>query len=281
MDKVALIVKSYSPDAKRAKRCIMSLQKHNKDNLPIYLVIKKSETDYFKKIFNTVNVDIIFDEDIAITPQLPGWLYQQIIKSQFWVTKLAENYVTVDSDVVFFKDYYESDFMFDSQTPYIVMGERKDFLDEAWKLKRVNIHKDYLNRDIFGARITKSIKKIREFIPNKLNKFYDYGTGPYIFNSEVWKHFHDNYLDPNNLSFTNLSILLNNEGVMSESTLYGEYYIYCNLKKIMPCSPLVKCYHDKEHWEFDAKLNVGIEDLKPNYLGYAFQSNWSSEDLEI
>ena len=281
MSKLAIIVKSYLPDAYRAKRCIASLQKHNKDNIPIFLVIKKREEEDFLKILDNVKVEIIYDESIAQTPPMAGWLYQQIIKSQFWVTGLAENYVTVDSDVVFFKDYYISDFMFDDETPYIVMGERKDFLDEAWKLKRVNIHKDYQNRDMLGARLTKATKAIREFIPNKYNKFYDWGTAPYIFNSDVWKSFNDNYLVPNKITFTDLALILNQKGLMSESCIYGEYYLYCNMKRVLPSSPYVKCYHDKSHWEWDKKQGISIEDLKPNYFGYAFQSNWAEDTLEL
>lgn len=281
MDKVALVVKSYLPDANRAKRCIKSLIKHNKDDIPIYLLIKKEEELTFRTILADIKVNIVYDEDVTTTPNLPGWLYQQIIKSQFWVTGLAENYVTVDSDVVFFKDYYISDFMFDDTTPYIVMGERKDFLDEAWKLKRVTVHKDYQDRDIFGARITKATKKIREIIPNNCNKYYDFGSAPYIFNAEVWKSFNDNYLVPNNLTFTDLSIALDSVGCMSESCIYGEYFIYSNIKKIMPSSPYVKCYHDKAHWEWDKEQGITIEDLKPNYFGYIFQSNWADDKLEI
>ena len=281
MDKISLVIKSYIPDAIRALRCVQSIHRHNKDNIPVYLLIKRAEESKFKEVFGDTKVNIIHDETITTTPTLPGWLYQQIIKSQFWVTGLSENYVTVDSDTVFFKDFYESDFMYDDNTPYIVMGERKDFLDEAWKLNRVGIHQDMKGRDMYGARITNCIKRIREIIPNNINKFYDYGTSPYIFNSTVWRHFRDNYLVPNNLSFTNFSIILNNEGKMSESTIYGEYYLYSNLKKIMPISPLVKCYHDRSHWEFDKKHNIDIEDLKPNYIGYILQSNWSEEDLEL
>lgn len=278
MDKFAIIVKSYSPDAKRARRCIESLQKHNKDNLPIYLVIKKEEESYFKQVFGDIIVDIVYDEQIATTPKLPGWLYQQIIKSQFWVTNLAENYATVDSDVVFFKDFYLEDWMFDQETPYIVMGERKDFLDEAYLLNRVDVHKDLQGRDMLGARITKAIKAIREFIPNDTTKFFDYGTGPYIFNSEVWKLFKESFLDVNNMTFTDLAIRLDSQGIMSESSLYGEFYLYCNLKRVVPVSPYVKCYHDEAHYKWDMEQGRTLEDLKLNWFGYALQSNWSEED---
>ena len=281
MDKLALVVKSYLPDALRAKRCIATLQKHNKDNIPVYLLIKKEEEAEFIDIFDDVIVNIINDEEIATPPPMGGWLYQQIIKSQFWTLGLAENYVTVDSDHIYFKDFYTSDFMADDDTPYIVLGERKDFLDEAWKLNRVTVHQDLRGRDMLGARITKSIKAIRDIIPNKLEKFYDYGTAPYIFNSEVWKSFYDNYLVKNNMTFTDLAIALNNQGLMSESCIYGEYYIYSNIKKILPCSPLVKCYHDKEHWEWDKEQGVTVEDLKHNYLGYCCQSNWAEDTFEL
>lgn len=281
MDKFAIIVKSYIPDAKRAKRCIESLQKHNKDYIPIYLVIRKQEEDTFLKIFGDTKVDIIYDEEIATTPPMAGWLYQQIIKSQFWVTGKAENYLTVDSDVVFFKDFYYGDFMYDADTPYTVIGERKDFLDEAYLLNRVNEHKDWHDRSMLGARITKATKAVRQFLPNKHHKFYDYGTAPYNFSGKVWKSFHDNYLVPNNMTFTDLAIQLNNAGVMSESLIYGEYFIHCNEVRLMPVSPYVKCYHDKNHYDWDMAQGRTIDDLKLNWFGYALQSNWAEDSKEL
>lgn len=281
MHKFAIIVKSYIPDATRAKRCINSLNKHNKDNLPIYLIIKKEEEVFFNKVFGDIEVNIVYDEEIAKTPSMPGWLYQQIIKSQFWVTGLAENYLCVDSDVVFFKDYYLSDFMYDDNTPYTVIGERKDFLDEAYLLGRVTKHSDFQNRDMLGARITKATKVLRDIIPNIHQKFYDYGTAPYNFSGKVWKSFHDNYLIPNKITFTDLAIQLNSIGVMSESCIYGEYFLYCNEVRLLPVSPYVKCYHDKKHYEWDTQQGRKLEHLKLNWFGYAFQSNWAEDSKEL
>ena len=158
------------------------------------------------------------------------------------------------------------------------MGERKEFLDEAYKLEKVKVQEDNKGRNMLGSRYYSAIKKIREFIPNESNKYWDYGTGPYIWSSKVWKHFHDNYLVPNNLTFTQLALILNQTNCMSESGIYGEYLVHSGVIPVMPISPLIKCYHWKEQKEFDNKYKISEDDIKLNYLGYALQSNWANSE---
>ena len=290
MEKFVILIKTYKDDVYRTKRLLESIDKFNRDDIPVYLAIKEEEIDLFQNVLDNIKTHINIVSDEYIQPDCEkfrreiliqsddGWLYQQIIKSQFWVTEIAENYIAIDSEIVFLKDFYMSDFMYDDETPYVVMGERKEFLDEAYKLNKVKIQHDNKGRDMLGSRYYNCIKKIREFIPNDSNKYWDYGTGPYIWSSKVWKSFNDNVLVPNKLTFTELALRLNAQNCMSESALYGEYLLYSRLIPALPISPLIKCYHWKEQKDFDDKYKISEEDIKLNYLGYALQSNWAKTE---
>ena len=281
MEKFVILIKTYNRDVYRTKRLISSIKKFNRDNIPVYISIKKQDLEIFQSVLNGLDykVGIVFDEDVQPNCNVTeGWLYQQIIKSQFWVTNISENYIAIDSEIVFLKDFYLSDFMYDDETPYVVMGERKEFLDEAYKLNKVKTQQDNKGRDMLGSRYYNAVKKIREFIPNNSNKYWDYGTGPYIWSSKVWRHFNDNYLIPNKLSFTQLALLLNQSNCMSESAIYGEYLLFSGVIPAIPISPLIKCYHWKEQKDFDDKYKISEEDIKLNYLGYALQSNWANSE---
>jgi hypothetical protein len=96
---------------------------------------------------------------------------------------------------------------------------------------------------------------------------YDFGPGPTIWSTKVWKDLEDNYLIPNNLKFSNL---IEENG--SEFTWYGEWLLYSQIIRLMPKGPLFKNYHYPHQYEYDKKTNYTKEKISKLYLGIGLQS---------
>src|SRR5665647_915757 len=132
MKDIVLYCKSYSRDVQRAKRLVASVFRFNVDNLPFYLSCPSADLPLFRRIIDRKEVIFLTDEEIvAKNPYidqndlnaLAGGLSQQIVKSEFWRLGIAENYLCIDSDAYFIRDFNKSDFLTPDGQPYTVMNE--------------------------------------------------------------------------------------------------------------------------------------------------------------
>jgi hypothetical protein len=255
MNKIVLYCKSYLPDLHRVKDLLQSINQHNVDNIPFYISVPSHDIEHFKQELGDSNYTLIKDEDIDSLNQ--GWKGQQIVKSQFWKLGLCENYVCIDSDCVFIKDFKVSDFMFDENTPYTICHEYKSFFEFLQKYP--------LDFDPY-----KSFVEERQHIMGLFGRegvIYDFGPGPTIWSTKVWKSLEDTYLTPNNLKFSDL-IEVNG----SEFTWYGEWLLYSQVIRLLPKGPLFKNYHYPHQYELDKHTNYTQEKISKLYLGIGLQS---------
>jgi len=125
----AFLLKTYEGDVDYVERLLLSFHRHNIDQLPLVISCPERDRGLFDR-FAVESVFVINDEDV--TNQLvdvevagirPGYINQEIIKLAFWETGIARNYMCLDSDGVFLRDFDISEFMFDDETPYTVMYE--------------------------------------------------------------------------------------------------------------------------------------------------------------
>jgi hypothetical protein len=121
--KIYLLCKSYSKDLNRALRLIRSIEKHNKDKIPFYMVVPEVDRSIFEQKIGEINTHVNWFSDEQIVNANPmadinfykeyrGYLSQQIIKSEFWRMFDHENYdityISLDSDCFFIRDFYLS-----------------------------------------------------------------------------------------------------------------------------------------------------------------------------
>jgi hypothetical protein len=83
MDKIVIYTKTYKGDLERVKVLIDSIKKYNKDGIPFYISIPKSDEFLFKTNIDVDYVKIVYDEDI-VNIGVQNWHTQQIVKSSFW-----------------------------------------------------------------------------------------------------------------------------------------------------------------------------------------------------
>jgi hypothetical protein len=267
MHNLILYCKSYSGDVQRLKKLKESIEIYNKDNIPFYISCPKKDKQLFENILGKENYTLLFDEDI-ITLEYPidGWRSQQIIKSNIHKLKITENYLCLDSDAYFIKDFYENDFIAKDNIPYTLIHENK----ETQQYKKL-----FYNTNYSESGYTQCLSYYRKTFGSDYRKIYDYGPSPYIWSCKVWEHFEENYLKLNNFTFEKFQITMEQQfnTQMREALIYGEYLLNTKLFEVIPTGPLFKVYHWKEMVDFEQKVGMFDEEkLKESYLGIIYQS---------
>ena len=261
MNKIVLYTKTYRRDLERVKLLTESIKTHNKDNIPFYISFPKEDEQLFKNNIDNEYVKFVFDEDIIDVP-FQNWHTQQIVKSSFWKLGLCENYVMIDSDSYFIKDFYVSDFMYDDTTPYTVMHEQRDLFEWSSKYNHLIGHNP---KNGFMEDRDKIMK-----IFNRNGRYFDFGPSPTIWSSKVWESL-EIVLKNSNKTFIDLIA-----NTPSEFSWYGEFLLKHRVIDIVPIGPLFKVFHYKPQYEYYKKLGYTEVDFSENYLGIVIQSNFST-----
>lgn len=265
MHKLILFIKSYRPDFDSLEKLLHSINVYNKDNIPVYVSVNDADFDFFVENINIASIQIIKDSDIFDYPPDDGWRYQQIIKSNVYRLGICKNYLCIDSDSEFIRDFYYSDFLYNDETPYTIMHESKSFLESM-----ENIGLD--SENIF---FKEALRATRPLLGN-MGKEWDYGPSPYLWNCNVWRHFNEIFLKKQNLNFIDFFNQIDKKTPPSECVIYGEYLLRTRLIDILPVEGFFKVYHYRKQFLLEKKFH-NIDKLKKNYLGVIFQSNWQQK----
>jgi hypothetical protein len=264
MHQLAILIKTYKPDFERAKVLINSINEYNIDKIPVYISVNDEDYDYFQDNLNTQHT-LIKDSSIYKTNVTDGWRYQQIIKTQFYRLNVANNYLCIDSDSQFIKNFYLSDFIYSDNIPYTIMHESKSFLETMERI-------DMDTETIFFKQALQATRKIL----GTKGKQWDYGPSPYLWSCKVWQHFNEVFLASKNQKFEDFFNDIEKTAIPSETVIYGEYLRVCNLIPILPIEGFFKVYHYKKQFDIEKKFH-DIDKLKKVYLGVIFQSNWTQK----
>lgn len=257
MDNLVLLFKSHRPHLAFTKQLVETAVQHNRDGLPIYLAVPKQELNVFKDALGTENCTFIADEDILQGEQPQSWITQQLVKMKFSELELCKNYLWVDGDSYFIRDFYKSDFMHTDTIPYTTMHENKDLFQ--WMATKGGLLDSVLE----------SYRKDRDRVMalfGRTGKYFDW-TCPNLWSVQVFEHMKKNYLEPNNLTFQKLL-----EYVPGELIWYGEYLIATQPIPIIPCESWFKPFHYLQQM-IDCKNQGNTEEsLAKNYLGIVMPS---------
>lgn len=266
MNKFGLYCKSYIGDLDRAQILTDSIIKYNVDNIPFYLSVPTSDYKIFRESIPS-EITILTDEDIinGSVNGVRGWVGQQVVKAQFWRTGLCENYLVLDSDCQFIKEFKYSDFMYDDNTPYTVCHQQKELWN--WSV----LHKHQLGFDP-KISFTEDRLKIMNLFQRE-GVVYDFGPGPVIWSSLVWKQL-DEIMNINNLTWEKMM-----EISPSEFTWYGETLLYSEAIRLLPKEPLFKAFHYYQQYVEYKTAGITLDQISENYLGIGLQSNWQTKIL--
>ncbi|MEK9767533.1 MAG: DUF6492 family protein [Betaproteobacteria bacterium] len=269
-ERFVIYCKTYKHHLPQVERLVRSIEKHNVDNIPV--VISINPGDRKQEFVDALGTDITILDDREVyeinnvVGPLDGWRYQQVIKSNFYRTNIARNYLCIDSDIFFIKDFSLTDFMY-ADDIYTICHESKDMLE--WMT--LNGH------DMDRVFYQSAQRLLRTAFGNNNYPLWDWGPSPFIWSCEVWREFNENYLAPTGLFFETFLKKFESTGVnFSEYVLYGEWLWANQTIKVIPRQPLSKIYHWKEQFVDEFNRGVRMSHLTQNYICVGIQSNWAA-----
>lgn len=270
MKDIVLYCKSYHRDVLRAKRLVDSIEEFNTEGMEFYISVPEADRQLFLNNIGTGRCKWLADEEIVCANphaqvermyKIPGGVSQQIVKSEFWRLGIAENFVCLDSDAQFIKEFGKKEFMSQDGVPYTVCHQSKELLQMLENKKKLKIVEEYVSESERAKAIF-----------NRVGPNYDFGPPPMIWSSKVWKDLSDKYLAPKGMTLWDAV-----ESFPAEIRWYGEALLKYESIPLYPIEPLFRFYH--YDWQYFTLKKQGetIEKLREQYLGVVLQSNWEYE----
>ena len=266
MEKFCFLLKTYQKDLPYAVRLIRTFHYFNCDGIKMFVVLPE---EAIEELSNSIdyndNITLLSEEKICpylIDEQVngisSGYINQEIIKLSFWENNLCENYLCLDSDGIFIRQFGYDDFLNKDGYPYTVLyedGELKadpDYYEKFWLLREKSLEK---------------IKKELNFVDNKIITCH----GFQIFNYKVLKHMKEYFMQSKNYSYKHLM-----EISPYEFSWYNFYLQKNNIIPIHICGEIFKCFHTPKQYTYTCLEGIKLEDLKRSYVGIIINSNYTN-----
>ena len=271
---MVLYCKSYRRDFLRVKRLLISLQKHNRDKLPFYISTPTADRELLLEVLGKdgQNFSYIWIADeaiIAANPRapkdvqlgMPGGLSQAIIKAEFWRLGLADNYLCIDSDSIFIRDFRKTDFLASDGYPYTVLHQNKELFQLATNRGYTKVEQDLREEAI----------RVQQLFGRQGPQYYC-APAPFIWSAKVWQSLYEQYLKSKGITLWDAVT-----PEYPETLFYGEALLNFQAIPIRMVEPLFRIYH--YDWQYYTAQRLGETEtkLKQNFLGVIYQSNWESE----
>lgn len=267
MKDIVLYCKSYRKDFLRLKRLLQSITQFNLDKIPFYISTPSADKDLLIELVGNQGYQWVSDESIiqanldvpvGVAKNKSGSLTQQIVKSEFWRLGLCENYVCLDSDCIFIKDFMRSDFLAADGNPYTVIYQNKEYFQLA--VDR-GFEKAPLQLIAEGDRVKQLFGRQG---PN-----YYCPCPPFIWSTKVWKSLEVSYLKPKGITFWDLCTPDH-----PETLLYLEALLNFKAIPMHPIEQLFRIYYYDWHHYLLRRIGETPAKIKEHYLGVIYQSSW-------
>ena len=267
MNDIVLYCKSYRKDFLRLKRLLDSVTQFNIDRIPFYISTPLEDRELLIELVGSEGYQWVSDESIIeVNPDAPdgvannksGSLTQQIVKSEFWRLGICVNYVCLDSDCIFIKDFFRSDFLAADGNPYTVIYQNKEYFQLAVDRGFAKAPKQLIAE---GDRVKALFGREG---PN-----YYCPCPPFIWSAKVWQSLHDLYLKPRKMTFWDLCT-----PEYPETLLYLEALLNFQAIPLYPIEQLFRIYYYDWHYYLLRRIGETPELITENYLGVIYQSSW-------
>ncbi len=271
MTKFVLFCKSYEGDLRRVVRLWQSVQRYNRDKIPLYISVPLADRPLFEQMLgHHEGLVWVSDEEIVLAnPRAnlepyqtwDGRLSQQVVKSECWRLIGCDSYLCLDSESEFIRDFFLADFVSVDGTPYTVMHQAKELLQLAANkgIKKIGEHfhrECAVLKTVFGRE----------------GPDYDFGPTPVIWSAKVWQDLDERFLKPQGKTLW--------EAIQerpSELRWYGEALLQFHSIPLLPIEPLFRVYHYNWQWHTQRRLGETANKLRSEYLGVLCQSNWQND----
>ncbi len=269
MKALVLYCKSYRIDLNRVIRLAKSIQKFNDESIEFHVSIPLQDYKLFLSHLSALDVVLHTDEDIIAAAgmsmprvlKLGGSSSQQVVKSSFWKLGLSTCYVCIDSDSFFIRPFGISDFLIPDGTPYTMLDEGHNLLEDAIRHGRPRIVEAFVKEAVLVQSLFA-----------RQGKPYSFGPFPLVWHRAVWESLESNYLQPRGMNFADAITL-----APIESRWYGEALLRYKAIPLVPTQALFKVYHYAWQHDQDRKRGVSTNDIARLYCGVIHQSAWERE----
>jgi len=263
MTELALLVKSYRDDFEYAARLVKSINVHNADLLPVYIVVPDEDVSQFS-VFASDTIQVLSENLFAnhlvheeTAGFRPGYINQEIIKLAFWELSLCENYFCVDSDAEFIRDFDRADFMAQPGIPFTFLTE-----DRELKAEPAYFVDTWQNR-------MKSLEKIKVEIGYQ-GRWLLTVHGHAVFSAKVLQSFVTDFLQPRDWDYRDALAIS-----PYEPTWYNTWLLHSGAIEIVPREPIVKTFHNStQHLDYILR-EIDTADLARGYIAIVVNSNYS------
>ncbi len=244
-----------------------SVQRFNKENIPLYLCVPKEDLLSFQEQFGKIPCIWLTDEEVltpcyeahGLPPRLfPNHLMQQLVKLSFWRMNFCEHYLWVDSDAYFIRPFFNSDFIDEKGVPKLVMHK-------AEQLKK---YSQKYNPKI-GQDIDKMADGVQGIFGRKGDRFC-FWEAPLLWSRKVLESL-DGYLNQREMSIFELLYKY-----PCEMQIYGEYLLSTGKFEVDPSAPFFKVFHYFEQFCESQEKGESEYSLSKKYMGIVMQSNWTN-----
>jgi hypothetical protein len=267
MQDIVLYCKSYRRDLKRAARLAESIRRFNIHKLPFYLSCPAADLQLFTNTIGSEEVIFLGDEKIIAANSsldqkaindLPGVISQQIVKAEFWRLGICENYLCLDSDSYFIRDFAKADFLTPDGKPYTVMNESME----------LRLFGALHRHAMIAQNIDNDCKTIMDIF-ERTGRPYEFGPLPVVWSRRVWSDLAEKFLEPRGMNFYDAMKLF-----PAEMRWYGEALLKFRSIELWPVETLFRCYHYEHQYREAKRAGENDELLKQVFLGVVVQSAW-------
>ena len=238
----------------------------------LFVSVPEAEMSMFSRFCDGKSSFLLSDESYAgeflsgpsrtIGTLSSGYIDQEICKLNFYRTGVCGNYLCLDADCVFIRDFRISDFMAEKSVPYTVLHQDKDLL------------MDPVYSRMFGEGRAEMIRKIWDFLGLSDTR-YRTCHGVQNMNCRVLASLYDDFMRPRGLSYADLL-----EIAPLEFSWYNAYFQKCQRVKEYAVEPFFKYFHTREEYFFAKVRLLTLSHIASQYAGIVLQSNWHKEETE-
>ena len=261
-----ILVKSHAPDRDYAERLLASIAAHNVDHIPVFLVVPENDMPTFTPMATT-GVDVLsearFQEHLtgqSVAGFSPGYINQEIVKLCFWEAGLVDNYLCVDSDAEFIRDFHLGDFMADEATPFTFLTADAEliaepaYFEEHWSTR------------------AKRLETIRAAIGLETDRILTV-HGHAVFSAVVLRGFVERFLTPRGWDYVDALAL-----APLEPTWYSLWLQHDRTIPIVTREPVIKTFHNPSQYLDYVVRGIGRDEVARGYVGIVLNSNYSRGD---
>ncbi len=261
----AMLLKSYAADLSYAERLIASFHRFNRDQVTLFAVVPNVDLELFAPLKSGTVVLIAeeqFSSHLVTTPvhgMRAGYINQEIVKLAFWELGLAENYLCVDSDAEFIRDFHVADFMHDEHTPYSVLVEDKE----------LEVEPSYYNQ--YWQSRESELRHIADLI-GWTSPVIRTCHGHTVLSAKVLQSFVHDFLGPRGWDYRDALA-----EAPYEFSWYNIWMQYARPIEIHQREPWFKVFHHEGHHLEYLIRGITTQDIARGYLGIIVNSNYSRD----